>query len=88
MPDNLNYTFKILARDWHKRRAPNLKTVEPVTVDIPNFKQEHNHMCTMIVTYSDNSTKELIARVIHNQLAKRWTVDGMELAVEVVINEV
>ncbi|REL27114.1 hypothetical protein DXX93_11415 [Thalassotalea euphylliae] len=83
MPDNLNYTFKILARDWHKRRKPNPKTREPLSVEIPHFKREHNHMCTMVVTYSDNSKKELIARVIYNQLAQRWTVDGMEVAVEV-----
>ena len=84
MSDNLNYTFQILARDWHKRRKPSHKTIEPISVEIPNFMLEHNHMCTMVVTYSDDSKKELIARVIHNQLAQRWTVDGMEVAVEVV----
>ena len=86
MPEQQNYSFKILARDWYKRRKPSSQIIEPLKVDIPNFKQEHNHMCTMVVTYSDHSTKELIARVIYNQLAKRWTVDGMELAVEVIVS--
>ena len=76
--------FEIIPRDWHKRRQPIEMQQEPVSVQIPDYEQTHNHICKMIVTYSDNSEKQLIGRVIFNQLAGRWTVDGMELAVKVV----
>lgn len=76
--------FEIIPRDWHKRRSPNKTAVMPLTVEIPDFEQSHNHICHMHVSYSDGSEKQLIGRVIYNKLADRWTVDGMELAVKLV----
>ena len=51
---------------------------------IPDYQEVHNHICNMIVSYSDDSLKTLIARVLYNDLNGKWTVDGMEVAVTVV----
>ncbi|MCH2058529.1 MAG: hypothetical protein MK214_18355 [Thalassotalea sp.] len=80
------FTFELIARDWYKRRTPKDKVVTPLSVEIPEFKLTHNHICKMQVNYSDGSEKQLIGRVIYNKLADRWTVDGMELAVNVIEN--
>lgn len=81
------YNFDIIPRDWHKRRTPSLNLVQPVKVEIPDFQLNHNHICKMNVTYSDQSEKQLIGRVIYNKLTETWTVDGMELAVKVIYLE-
>lgn len=78
--------FQIIAKDWYKRRSPTGAEIKPVHVSIPDYKATHNHICNMIVTFSDRSTKTLIARVLFNELTNQWTVDGMEVAVTVIEN--
>ena len=75
--------FKIIHKDWYKRRTLTGREVKPVHVAIPDYQQVHNHICNMIVSYDDNSIKTLIARVLFNELNQTWTVDGMEVAVTV-----
>ena len=76
--------FVIIEKDWYKRRSPNTNLVIPIHVEIPDYQPLANHMCEMSVTYSDNSHKTLISRVLQNQITKAWTVDGMEVAVKVI----
>mgnify|MGYP000135564806 CR=1 FL=1 len=76
--------FKIIPKDWYQKRSLTGKKIEPVHVAIPDYQQVHNHICNMIVSYSDDSLKTLIARVLYNDLNEKWTVDGMEVAVTVV----
>ncbi|WP_448564460.1 hypothetical protein [Thalassotalea ganghwensis] len=76
--------FKIIEKDWYKRRTLTGREVKPVHVAIPDYQQVHNHICNMIVSYDDNSIKTLIARVLFNELNQTWTVDGMEVAVTVI----
>ena len=77
------HQFQIIEQDWYKRRVPKGRQIKPVSVAIPDYSQQANHMCQMIVTYDDGSQKVLLARVIQNQITKAWTVDGMEVAVKV-----
>ena len=76
--------FKIIPKTWYKSRTFTGKQIEPVHVAIPDYQEVHNHICNMIVSYSDDSLKTLIARVLYNDLNEKWTVDGMEVAVTVV----
>jgi len=75
--------FTIIAKDWYKRRTPSENKVSPVEVDIPDYQATHNHICNMAVSYSDGSSKVLIARVLFNEFTHQWTVDGMEVSVRV-----
>lgn len=77
-------TFEIIPKDWYKRRSKTGEQVRAVHVEIPDYLATHNHICNMVVRYSDNTTKTLIARVIYNSLSEKWTVDGMEVSVVVV----
>ena len=72
--------FKVQQLSWCKRRRPTQGLVEPVSVEVPDFKKEHNMFCDMIVTYSDTSTKTIWSRVIQNSITKEWKVDGMHVA--------
>ncbi|MCO4797806.1 MAG: hypothetical protein KC484_01220 [Colwelliaceae bacterium] len=76
--------FKIIPKDWYTKRSLTGKKIEPVHVAIPDYQEVHNHICNMIVSYSDDSLKTLIARVLYNSYTKKWMVDGMEVAVSVV----
>ncbi|MEW6990948.1 hypothetical protein AADZ91_09700 [Colwelliaceae bacterium 6441] len=78
--------FKIIPKDWYKRRNLIGKEIKPVHVAIPDYQEVHNHICNMIVSYNDDSLKTLIARVLYNDLTGKWTVDGMEVAVTVIEN--
>jgi len=78
--------FQIIPKDWYKRRTVTGKQIKPVHVAIPDYQEVHNHICNMIVSYSDDSIKNLIARVLYNELTDKWTVDGMEVAVTVIEN--
>lgn len=78
--------FKIIEKDWYKRRTPAGKEISPVHVAIPDYQKTHNHICNMVVSYSDGSTKALIARVLFNEFNNQWSVDGMEVAVKVIEN--
>ncbi|WP_284245997.1 hypothetical protein [Thalassotalea insulae] len=77
-------TFKIIEKDWYKRRQLTGKELSPVSVSIPDYQAVHNHFCNMFVRYNDGSEKSLLARVIYNKLTAQWTVDGMEVAVKVI----
>lgn len=79
-----DYQFEIIKKDWQKRRKPDANPIAPVSVVIPDFKKEKNHMCKMLVTFNDGTEKSLISRVIQNQITKVWTVDGMEVAVKLI----
>jgi len=79
-----DYQFEIIKKDWQKRRKPDVNQITPLSVNIPDFRKEKNHMCKMHVSFSDGSEKSLIARVIQNQITKVWTVDGMEVAVRLI----
>jgi len=78
--------FQIIPKDWYKRRTFMGKEVKAVHVAIPDYEAIHNHICNMIVSYSDDSLKTLIARVLYNDLTEKWTVDGMEVSVTVIEN--
>lgn len=76
--------YQLIEKDWYKRRVPNKQpTPKILNINIPDFEQIHNHMCTMLVEYDDGQTESLVARVIQNQVTKAWTVDGMKVAVKV-----
>ncbi|GHF01976.1 hypothetical protein [Thalassotalea profundi] len=75
--------FKIIEKDWYKRRSPSGEDISPVHVAIPDYQEIHNHICNMVVSYSDGSTKALIARVLFNEFNNQWIVDGMEVVVKV-----
>lgn len=74
-------TFQIIPKDWYKRRKLSGTQIKPVSVVIPDYQESHNHICNMVVTYSDQSSKTLISRVLYNSFTDKWTVDGMEVAV-------
>lgn len=76
--------FKIIEKDWFKRRTPAAKQVKVKEVSIPDYKQEHNHFCDMLVEYEDGSREKYIARVVYNEYNDYWTVDGMHVAVRVI----
>lgn len=74
---------EIIEKSWYKRRLP---TDEPkaISVELDGFEYVTDHFCKMIVTYDDNKTETLIARVIFNKLTQQWAVDGMKVAVRIV----
>ena len=79
----MNYQFTIIEKDWYKRRKPNQVAAKPIAVTVPDYQPIHNQLCHMHVDYDDGSQKELIARVLLNQITEQWTVDGMLVAVRV-----
>ncbi|GAA5134426.1 hypothetical protein [Thalassotalea piscium] len=80
--------FNIIEKEWYKRETSTGQYITPVHVVIPDYQQVHNHICNMVVSYSDGSTKSLIARVLFNEFNNQWTVDGMEVAVKVIENAI
>lgn len=76
--------FEIIEKEWYKRRTLTGKEIKPVHVAIPDYQPVHNYICNMIVSYSDDSLKTLISRVLYNELTGKWTVDGMEVSVTVI----
>lgn len=82
----LNYTFEIIEKSWAKRRRFT-QLPKPSTVSIPDFKLKENSYCNMLVEYDDGSVKELFSRVIRNHITHQWTVDGMHVAVKVIIQD-
>jgi hypothetical protein len=79
----MTHKFEIIEKSWFKRRTPRPEP-KPVSVEIPDYKQERNHFCDMHVTYDDGSTKTLLSRVVQNHIKKHWIVDGMEVSVLVI----
>jgi len=76
--------FKSRTLSWFKRRTPTEPTLSVVSVDVPDYKQERDYFCNMVVTYSDGSCETLRARVIQNQITKNWAVDGMKVLADVI----
>lgn len=77
--------YELIEKDWYKRRVPNVKSAPRIIdISINDFEKTHNHMCKMLVEYDDGTTDSLVARVIQNQVTKKWTVDGMKVAVRVI----
>lgn len=54
-----------------------------MSVEVPDFKKEHNHFCNMYVKYSDDTEVVLRSRVLQNLVTKNWVVDGMKVLVDV-----
>ncbi|MBE1286140.1 MAG: hypothetical protein GJ671_00240 [Alteromonadaceae bacterium] len=79
------YEFEIIQKSWSKRRrfAPEPK---PLNVIIDDFRLRDNSYCTMHVEYDDGSNRELLSRVIHNPNTGEWKLDGMHVAVKVIIS--
>jgi len=75
--------FVEIKKDWFKRRAPDKIKKVFVSAEVPDYKQEHNHMCRMHVTYADGEVCSYISRVIYNKLNNTWIVDGMHVTVRV-----
>ena len=82
--DNLSYQFEIIPKSWSKRRK---LTPEPqaVAVTIADFQLIEQHFCTMQVTYDDGSEHSYYSRVLRNAITGQWTVDGMQVAVRVIV---
>ena len=78
------YQFEIIPKSWNKRRKPT-KQPSVLSVTIPDFELKEQHFCNMHVRYEDNSEKTYFSRVIRNQLTGQWTVDGMHVAVKVIL---
>lgn len=75
--------FEIIAKEWCTRRTFTGKKISPVHVAIPDYQPTHEHICNMIVSYSDDSVRTLTARVLYSEFNDQWTVDGMEVEVRV-----
>lgn len=82
----VHYDFEIIAKSWAKRRRFT-PLPKPVHVQIPDFRLKENSYCNMIVKYDDGTGRELFSRVIRNHITGQWTVDGMHVAVKVIIPE-
>lgn len=76
--------YELIEKDWYKRRVPSKQTpAKIINVDVPDYEQKHNHMCSMVVEYDNGNIESLVARVIQNQITKEWTVDGMKVAIRI-----
>ena len=75
--------YEIIRKSWSKRRK--LDTPKEVTdIQFTNFLKQHDHFCTMQVTYSNGENESLISRVIFNEIKRHWIIDGMKLAVRII----
>lgn len=81
-----HYRFEIIPKSWEKRRKPT-KQPQPVSVEIPDFVLKEQHFCNMRVIFDDYSERTFYSRVLCNHLTKQWTVDGMHVAVKVIIEQ-
>lgn len=79
------YKFEIIHKDWTKRRKPTAQA-KPLSVSIPNFKLLEQHFCNMEVEYDDGTITTYYSRVLKNHITGQWTVDGMHVAVKVLID--
>lgn len=79
-----DFKFELIPKCWSKRRKP---TPEPlaISVDIADFKLEEQHFCHMQVKYADGQQQTYYSRVLRNAITQQWTVDGMHVAVRVVL---
>ena len=80
----MNHAFQIIINNCYQIHHAAEFQLKAISVDIPDYREVHNHICNMVVTYNDQSEKSLIARVIYNSLNDAWTVDGKALTVNVV----
>lgn len=72
--------YEIMTKSWSKRRRLD-KQKSVRHIEFIDFIQQHDHFCTMKVSYTDGSDESLISRVIFNDIKQHWTVDGMKIAV-------
>ena len=82
-----NIKFKIIPANWFKRRTPRPEPKPVKVTKIDNFKFEKNHFCQMYIEYDNGEVRDFLSRVIHNEMNKKWLVDGMHVYVEVVFVE-
>ncbi len=72
--------YEIVKKSWSKRRK--LDTEKEISnIKFLNFIKQHNHLCKMHVTYTDQSEETLMSRVIFNEVNQNWAIDGMQVAV-------
>ena len=72
--------YEIIKKSWSKRRKLDTEK-EILNIQFIDFIKQHNHLCKMHITYSDDSEEILISRVLFNQINKTWAIDGMQVAV-------
>lgn len=82
--NNPTYRFEVIPKSWSKRRKPD-EELKILTVEIPDFELKEQHFCNMHVHYEDGSENVFYSRVIRNSQTGQWTVDGMHVAVKVII---
>lgn len=68
--------FEIRQLSWHKRRRPGDEP-KPVSVEVPDFKKEANHMCAISVTFDNAEVLTLSGRVLQNPITGAWSVNGV-----------
>lgn len=81
-----NYQFELIPKNWAKRRRVKPEP-QPVSVEIADFKLIEQHFCNMVVHYDDGSQQTYYSRVLRNAITGQWTVDGMHVAVRVILKE-
>lgn len=68
--------YNVINVHWCKRRPHDIPpTVD--TVELINYKQEHNAFCTMNVQYTNGQSVSLIGRVLFNDINKNWSINGV-----------
>ena len=68
--------FEIQNLSWYKRRKATVEP-KPVAVEIPDFKTEQNHFCTVSVVFDNGGTALLQGRVTQNRVTGQWMVSGI-----------
>lgn len=69
-------SFEIRQLNWHKRRRPT-QVPQPLKVEVPDFRKEANHACTVIVTFDNGEIMNLHGRVSQNPVNLTWSVNGI-----------
>jgi len=68
--------FKIMPSNWYKRRTPT--QVRVITdFQVSNFVKIDNSYCVINIVYDCGKTAELTGRVLYNDRADRWTINGI-----------
>lgn len=68
--------FEIRQLNWHKRRKPG-KDIQPVSVEIPDFRKEVNYMCDVQVIFDNGDTMVMKGRVLQNPVTGAWSVNAI-----------
>jgi hypothetical protein len=68
--------FKIMPSEWYKRRTKTeLKQITEFKVT--QFKKVDNSYCIVNIQYDSGDCAELTGRVLYNDRADRWTINGI-----------